>query len=30
VSFDKEADHEAIITEKILPFLEGIGKGLEE
>lgn len=30
VSFDKEADHEAIITEKILPFLEGIGKGLKE
>ena len=30
VSFDKEADHEAILTEKILPFLEGIGKGLKE
>lgn len=30
VSFDKEADHESIITEKILPFLERIGKGLKE
>ncbi|MEW6603331.1 MAG: hypothetical protein AB1351_01425 [Thermoproteota archaeon] len=28
VSFERDADHEAIITEKILPFLDGIVKGL--
>ncbi|AFU57712.1 MAG: hypothetical protein QXX64_05260 [Nitrososphaera sp.] len=28
VSFEREANHEAIINEKILPFLEKIGKGL--
>ena len=30
VSFDKEADHETIITKKILPFLEQMGKTLDE
>ena len=28
VSFEKEADHDKIITKKILPFLNEIGKGL--
>lgn len=28
VSFEKEADHEAIITKKILPFLNSAGMGL--
>lgn len=28
VSFEKEADHDAIITRKILPFLNKVGKGL--
>ncbi len=28
VSFEKEADHDAIITRKILPFLNTVGKGL--
>lgn len=28
VSFEKDSDHEAIITKKILPFLGNIGKGL--
>lgn len=28
VSFDAEANHEEIITKKILPFLKEIGKGL--
>lgn len=28
VSFEKEADHEKIINEKILPFLKSSGKGL--
>jgi hypothetical protein len=28
VSFEKEADHDHLITRKILPFLNNIGKGL--
>lgn len=28
VSFERDANHEALINEKILPFLEKIGKGL--
>jgi hypothetical protein len=28
VSFEIEVDHEAVINDKILPFLEKIGKGL--
>jgi hypothetical protein len=28
VSFDREANHEVIINEKILPFVDTIGKGL--
>jgi hypothetical protein len=28
VAFEKEADHDKIITKKILPFLNEIGKGL--
>lgn len=28
VSFEKDSDHETIITKKILPFLDTIGKGL--
>ena len=28
VPFEKEAEHEFIITKKILPFLNNIGKGL--
>ncbi len=30
ISFDNAADHEEIITGKILPFLKEIGKGLAE
>lgn len=30
VSFEKEADHEDIITKKIMPFLREIGKGLDD
>lgn len=29
VSFEKEADHDAIIHKKIMPFLENVGKVLE-
>ena len=29
VSFEKKTDHEAVIVNKILPFLKGIGKSLD-